>query len=620
MTFRVHRTLRRSDAELGEPGSRLGFFGVLVFVWVALLGFRLFDLQVQRHEEFAGLARSQQQTVVELDAPRGAIVDRRGRELAISVQVKTVYANPLEVQAEDAAERVGRELAEELGLRRSEARELKQRLGQPSSFTFVARKLDPQIAERVVARDLPGVYVLEESRREYPMGELAAHVLGYVGTDNTGLAGLEHEYDADVSGRSARRPLLRDASGTRFVAPWSLEETPQAGADLVLTLDATLQQAAESALARAVEQHRAKAGIMVILDATDSAVLALANVPTFDPNRFQLYSDEARHNRAVVDAYEPGSTFKMITASAVLESLAVRPDDRFDCENGAIVVSGQRIRDHKPFGVLTFREVLANSSNVGTIKAALKMGSAPLQQAVLEFGFGEDTGIDLGYENSGLVPSKAWSNLDAAYISFGQGLSASPIQLANAYAALAAGRLNRPYVVGAMRRGDELIDARPPKGRPLNLSAATRKDLIRLLEGVVEQGTGEPGAIAGFRVAGKTGTAQKSSRAGYSATGRLASFVGLAPAGSPRLVGLVMIDEPRDVTGGGVVAGPVFAEVMETALLYLGISPDRDLWERRTDFLALRRSAPTAGQEATGEAEEAPTSGILALASLRGRR
>ena len=618
MALRVHRTLRRSDAELGEPGSRLGAFGAFVFVWVALLGFRLFDLQVQQHEEFAELARSQQQTVVELDAPRGTIVDRRGRELAISVQVKTIYANPLEVQAEDAVARVAGELSKALGWRGSAVRDLEKRLGQSSTFTFVARKLDPEIAEGVLARDLPGVYSLEESRREYPMGELAAHILGYVGTDNVGLAGLEHEYDGEVRGRSARRPLLRDASGTRFVAPWSLEETPQAGADLVLTLDATLQQAAENALTRAVERHRAKAGIMVILDAADSAVLALANVPTFDPNRFQVYSEDARHNRAVVDAYEPGSTFKMITAAAVLESLAVRPDDRFDCENGAIVVSGQRIGDHKPFGVLTFREVLANSSNVGTIKAALKMGGAPLQQAVRDFGFGTDTGIDLGYENSGLVPSKEWTSLDAAYASFGHGISVSPIQLANAYAALAAGRLNRPYVVGALRRGDELIDARPEAGRPLNLSAATRKDLIRLLEGVVEQGTGEPAAVAGFRVAGKTGTAQKSDRRGYSATGRLASFVGLAPAGAPRLVGLVMIDEPRDVTGGGVVAGPIFAEVMETALLYLGIAPDRDVWERRTDFLALRRPSPARTEPVEGA--EAPTSGLLALATLRGQR
>lgn len=619
MTFRVHRTVRRSDAELGEPGSRLGSFGALVFVWVALLGFRLFDLQVQQHDEFAQLARNQQQTVVELDAPRGSIVDRRGRQLAISVQVSTVYANPIEVQAEDAVDRVARELASELGLRSRELRDLEKRLAQSSSFTFVARKIEPEIAARVHELDLPGVYLLEESRREYPMGELAAHVLGYVGTDNTGLAGLEHEYDKEVRGRSAQRPLLRDASGTRFVAPWSLHDTPQAGADLVLTLDATLQQAAELALERAVDRHRAKAGIMVILDATDSAVLALANVPTFDPNRFQHFSDEARLNRAVVDAYEPGSTFKMITAAAVLESLAVRPDDRFDCENGGIVVNGQRIRDHKPFGVLTFREVLANSSNVGTIKAALKMGSAPLQQAVREFGFGEDTGIDLGYENPGLVPSRDWSQLDAAYVSFGQGISASPIQLANAYAALAAGRMNRPYVVRALRRGDELVDTRPPAGRSLQLSAATRKDLIRLLEGVVEQGTGEAATVAGFRVAGKTGTAQKSNRSGYSATGRLASFVGLVPAGAPRLVGLVMIDEPSDLTGGGVVAGPIFAEVMESALLYLGISPDRDVWERRTDFLALRRPAP-AQVEPAGE-DEAPTSGLLALASsLRGRR
>ena len=618
MALRVHRTVRRSDAELGEPGSRLGTFGVFVFVWVALLGYRLFDLQVQQHEEFAGLARSQQQTVVELDAPRGAIVDRRGRELAISVQVNTVYANPLEVQAEDAVDRVGRELAEELGWRGDEARDLKKRLGQSSTFTFVARKLDPEVADRVLALNLPGVYALEESRREYPMGDLAAHVLGYVGTDNVGLAGLEHEYDARVRGRSAQRPLLRDASGTRFVAPWSLEDTPQAGADLVLTLDATLQQAAEAALARAVERHRAKAGIMVILDARDSAVLALANVPTFDPNRFQSSTEDARLNRAVVDAYEPGSTFKMITAAAVLESLAVRPDDRFDCQNGAIVVNGQRIRDHKPFGVLTFREVLANSSNVGTIKAALKMGSAPLQRAVREFGFGQDTGIDLGYENSGLVPSKEWSSLDAAYASFGHGISVSPIQMANAYAALAAGRLNQPYVVGALRRGDELIDARPPAGRPLELSPATRKDLIRLLEGVVEQGTGEPATVNGFRVAGKTGTAQKSSRSGYSATGRLASFVGVVPAGAPRLVGLVMIDEPRDVTGGGVVAGPVFAEVMETALLYLGIAPDRDVWERRTDFLALHRPTPAASD--SEEDTAAPSSALATLASLRGRR
>jgi cell division protein FtsI (penicillin-binding protein 3) len=541
----------------------------LGLAWIALVALRLWDLQVERHEEYRERAQRQQRRVVELDAPRGTIFDARGRELAVSVQAPTVFADPSRL--EDPA-RAAAELAAALRLER---RELERRLRRDGEFVFVARKVDHDAAERVTALALRGVGLLEESRRTYPRGEVASHVLGFVGTDNHGLSGLESTWDEEIAGETVRRQVLRDARRTLVVAPASIGDSARAGADLHLTLDASLQYLAERELAAAVRQFDAPGGVVVLLDARDSAVLAMASYPTFDPNRFGAYSQQAWRNRAVMDAYEPGSTFKMVTAAAAIEALAIHPDDRLDCEMGGITLAGTYIGDHAPFGVLSFREVMARSSNVGVIKAALRTGTDRMHAMTAAFGFGRETGIDLPGESAGIVrPRERWVGLATAYAAFGHGLSATPLQLANAYAALASNGWHQPYVVRGTSRDGRYEPADRPPAVPLPIGAATRQTLVRLLEGVVEDGgTGPGAAIPGYRVAGKTGTAEKSDRRGYSATDRVASFVGFAPSREPRLVCVVMIDEPRRAHYGGVVAAPVFSRVMSQALLYLGVPP-----------------------------------------------
>jgi len=532
---------------------------------------------VRRHPEFARKAASQQQRTVEIAAPRGAIYDARGRELAVSVEVESIYASPGAVGID--RQHAAAVLAPILG---ASAAELERRLDSDREFVWVARKLDPETSRRVRALDLPGIFFLTESRRYYPMRELAAHTLGYVGMDGEGLGGLEARYQSVVRGETATRVLLRDALKESVALPEHPFDEPVPGGDLHLTLDASLQYMAEKELRVAVENSRSRSGVLIILDPRDSAVLTIASYPTFDPNAFSRYPQEAWKNRAIADVYEPGSTFKMVTAAAAFESTKVTPDDTFFCENGHIVLGSTRINDHKSFGLLTFRDVIAKSSNVGVIKAALIVGDEPLHSMITAFGFGRRSGIDLPGESPGIVhPVGSWSRIAKAYISFGQGISVTPLQLANAFAALAnGGVVHQPYLVRAVGRDGAVEETpRAPELRRA-ITPQTAVTLERVLETVITAGTGRRAAVPGYRVAGKTGTAEKVIPGdGYSPTARMASFVGFVPARRPRLVGLVLLDEPHGATHGGDVAAPVFGAVMKQALLYLGIPPDEDLLE-----------------------------------------
>ncbi|REJ74315.1 MAG: penicillin-binding protein 2 [Acidobacteria bacterium] len=581
---RVERRLRRTRQPEGYSPARLVAVVVILGAWMVILGARLHHLQVSRYDFYQEAARRQQERRIEEHPPRGLILDARGRELAVSVEVPTVFADPelmreREVDRDDAARR----LAESLSLDTARVRRL---LDDPSSFVYVKRRVGHDEARRVEELGIAGVGLLSENRRVYPMGRVAAHVLGFVGHDNRGLAGLESRYQAEIAGKPALRRVRLDAARNMMVVPTALGPQAQPGADLLLTIDARIQHIVERELERAVRQTGSRAGSAVFLDPRDSAILAMASLPSFDPNSFRDFEARTWRNRAVMDAYEPGSTFKMITAAAALESLAVHPDDRFDCEMGGVSLDRAYIRDHKPFGVLTFREVLANSSNVGMIKAALRTGSEPFVDQVTGFGFGVPTGVDLPGESAGIVrPRERWNTMSTAYASFGHGISVTPLQLANAYAALLSGEVHRPYVVRALRRDGKVQPVARPAGQPLRLSEKTRRELIRLLEHVVEEGTGRRAAVEGYRVAGKTGTAEKSSSEGMSETGRVASFVGFAPSRGPRLVGLVMLDEPAATPSGGLLAAPVFAEVARESLIYLGIAPVLEEWQQADNVL-----------------------------------
>jgi cell division protein FtsI (penicillin-binding protein 3) len=463
------------------------------------------------------------------------------------------------------------------------------------------------VAQRIRELELPGIAFLPESKRYYPMRELAAQVLGYVGTDNVGLAGLEQEHDRLVAGKAGARTVLRDARRGTVVSPDLSFAEPEPGQDLYLTLDAALQHIVERELAQAVTERGASRGTAVFLDPETGGVLAMATYPPFDPNEFGKVPASRWRNRAIMDSFEPGSTFKIITAAAALEAGAVRPEDVFDCEMGGITLAGIRIRDHKPFGQLTFAEVIAKSSNVGVIKAVLLTGDEPFHSTIRAFGFGRPTGIDLPGENGGIVhPLERWRPLAKAYIAFGQGISVTPLQLANAAAAVAnGGKLLRPYVVAATGRGGarDLRHRSPPVvGRPVK--PETARELTALLEGVVREGTGKSAQAAGYRVAGKTGTAQIPVAGGYSRSGYYPAFVGFAPAGRPVLVGVVAIAEPKGhAYHGGQVAAPVFGAIARQMLLYLGVRPERDrpaAWPGEPR-LASQRPAPAAEPALSGE-------------------
>jgi cell division protein FtsI/penicillin-binding protein 2 len=587
--------------------SLVALFGLL---WVAAIAARLWYLQVYRYDHYAGKARRQQTTVVELDPPRGTIYDAHGRELADPADIR-------DPQATAAA------LAPLVHL---DEKVLARRLERSGDFVWVARKLDPPDAEAIRRLDLPGIHFLPESKRYYPMRELAAQVLGYVGTDNQGLAGLELVHNREIAGRPGRRTLLRDARRGTVIAPGLAAADPEPGRDLYLTLDATIQHIVERELALAVQKNRAKTGSIVLLDPATGAVLAMATYPSFDPNRYGEYSPAEWRNRAIMDAYEPGSTFKMITAAAAIGAGTVRPDEVFDCEMGGITLYGIRIRDHKPYGRLTFADVIAKSSNVGVIKAALRLGDERLYKTIREFGFGRPTGIDLPGESPGiLAPLKGWRPLTKAYISFGQGISVTPLQLTAALAAIANhGTLLKPHVVAAVGKG-ETIERRHPvppvAGHPTTPETARIVEV--LLEGVVTGGTGKSAAVPGYRVAGKTGTAQKPGVGGYAHGSYIPSFIGFAPADRPALVGVVAIDSPQGFEYyGAQVAAPAFGAITRQVLLYLGVRPERTPLVRwpgelpGTMMASLRRPVPAATAPAADlDVEElAPADAVTPLA------
>ncbi|MEZ5332876.1 MAG: penicillin-binding protein 2 [Thermoanaerobaculia bacterium] len=565
--------------------SRLLVCLVVLASWAAVAGARLYRLQVEQHETYREKASRQQQGAISLHAPRGTIYDARGRELAVSMTVESAFAVPYEVES---PRETARSLARVLDL---DANELASELAEQRSFVWVARQLDPPQAEAVRDLDLPGIHFLEESKRYYPQRELAAQVLGFVGVDNQGLGGLEALFDETVAGEALERRVLRDARrGHLLYAERSIEE-PEPGENLHLTLDATVQYILERELGRGLEKFSGKSATGVVLDPRTGAVLAMASLPGFDPNRYREFPEARRRNRVVQDAYEPGSTFKLITAASVLEANLADPADVFDCGRGSIVVYGKRINDHRSFDRLSFREVIARSSNVGAIRLGLLAGPERLHATIERFGFGRLTGIDLPGESPGLArPLESWQKRSVAYISFGQEISVTPLQLAVAFGAIAnGGVLYRPYVVDS---------GAPPEvvGRPI--AESTARSLERMLEAVVEDGTAKLAAVPGYTVAGKTGTAEKAIPGqGYVAGRYVASFVGFVPARDPRLVALIVVDEPRGpLYHGGDVAAGIFSATMQQALLYLGVPPDR---RDGTPWGELDRVASVASSDGT---------------------
>jgi len=545
--------------------------GIFAVGFLALLG-RLGYLQVLKHDEYLRLAESQHAKAVALHPKRGPILDRHGQVLAVSSGAETLYALPHRI---DDTGRLARRLAPLLG---EPAADIARRVDSAKRFVFVKRRLPPPTAQAVRELKEPALGFLEESLRLYPNRELAAHVVGFEGAEGKGLGGIEQAWDAHLAGQEGRALVERDALGREVTGAPVVLKVPHPGQGVMLTLDATLQYIAEKEIDAAWRRTRARAAMAVALDPRTGDVLAIAIRPTFNPNAFSAASDDERRNRAVTDPFEPGSTFKVILAAAALEEGVVRPGDRVYGENGAITIARTTIHDWKKYGWLTFSEVLQNSSNVGSIKVGLLLGKERYYKHMTGFGFGTPTGLGLPGESRGqLRAPDRWSGLSLATMSIGQEISVTALQIVSAFGAVAhGGRLMQPRIVRALLDGNgREVQRFEPKVVRQVISPETARTLTGMMTRVVSEGTGHNAAIAGFEVAGKTGTAQKLDPATrrYSRAPGVLSFVGFAPADDPRIAMLVMLDEPKNEQWGSEAAAPIFAAIGREALRYLHAPP-----------------------------------------------
>ena len=554
--------------------SRLVVGGLVFALWGLGIEARLVYLQVISHDELTDRAAGQQRRSIDAHPKRGEILDRDGGVLAYSVDGDAIYAVPNQI--DDVVDTVA-SVCEALECSIEMRADLEERFNRSSYFEYVQRQVPPDMARRVAELNLPGVGFLPENRRYYPNGKLAAHVVGYVGIDNQGLGGIESTYDTEITGRSGKILVQTDARGRAFSR---LESFPTAGATLELTVDKYLQHVAERELATAVREHRADSGTVVVLSPLTGEVLAMANWPTFNPNAFAESTASSRRNRAIQDIYEPGSTFKLVTASAALEEGVAVRDDLFDVSAGFIRVGNSRVPDmsvHRE--PLSFDEVISKSSNVGAIMVGLRLGPERMSRYIRRFGFGQALARDLPGQGRGIVnpPSALESERELASVSMGYAVSVTPLQMAAAANAVAnGGELVEPRLVRAVIRNGIRAET-PHRTIRRAISRETSAELTSIMELVVEKGTAKAAQVPGYRVAGKTGTSEKIVKGRYSDTDHIASFVGFVPARRPEMTILVMIDTPRGGRyTGGAVAAPVFRRIAEAGLRHLAIPSTTD--------------------------------------------
>jgi len=550
--------------------SRLMVAAGLLVLWALGIEVRLVVLQVVQYPELVARAERQQMSTVVAPAKRGEIFDRNGRLLAYSVDADTIYAVPTEIT--DAARTAAALCAALEDCTKKSREELRDRLSQSRSFVFVRRRASPMQAKRVAALGLDGVAFRKESKRYYPNRELAAHLLGYVGVDNVGLSGLEATYDKTVRGREGKLLVQTDARRHVFSR---LERSPTAGASIELTIDEHLQYIAEREVRAGVEAARADGGTAVIMDPYTGEILAMASWPTFNPNDYSDAPENARRNRAVQDLYEPGSTFKLVTASAAIEEKVVTPDEIIDVSAGNIRFGNRVIDDMHRNGPLTFTDVIVKSSNVGAIKVGLKLGAERMGLYIRRFGFGRPTSPDFPGESPGIVwePSKL-NDGALASVSMGYQVGVTPLQMAAAASVIAnGGTLFEPHVVRTIVNGGirTFVEPKPVRRAILAETAATLTDIM---EKVVREGTARGAQLVSYGVAGKTGTADKLVNGRYSPYQQNVSFVGFVPSRKPALTIIVMVDSPR-VGGdtGSAIAVPIFKRIADASLRQLGVTP-----------------------------------------------
>ncbi len=550
--------------------KRLSVIQVVIVVWMIAIGAKLVWLQVKQHDWLVARATNQQQAVISLSPMRGVIYDRNGNELARSVAVKSLYASPGYITD---ASGMADTLSDLLEVDRDD---LYKRLTSGRAAVAVKRKLDDKEVAKVEKLGLPGLRFIDEMKRFYVSGASAAHLLGFVDIDERGVGGIELSYDKLIRGQGGR--LLLDVDALNKSYDHSVED-PVPGANVSLTIDLVIQHHVEKALAEAVRSTRARGGQIVVLRPATGEILALANYPTFDPNRVSGSTEIQRRNRAVEIAFEPGSIFKLVTYAAALEEHLIRPTTMIDCGGGQIRIADRIIHDH-PYGLLTAAQALAKSSNVAAIKIGMLLGNERLASYIERFGFGRRTGIELPGESRGLFqPASEWGPTTIGSIPMGHEIGVTAVQTAAAYACIAnGGEWVKPHVLGRVTSSSgDVLEEHQPERRQV-VSEATAATLKAMLEGVVVHGTGKAARMGGYSAAGKTGTAQKVDEATgrYSQTRYVASFAGFAPVENPEVACVVSLDEPVGAHLGGAVSAPVFARVVADALHVLGVQPEND--------------------------------------------
>ena len=561
--------MRRSFKEIR---FRLGVAKIIFLLFFLAVTGRAFQLQVSRGQELRRLGEAQHVKKMTSLPKRGAVVDRSGEALAVSLVAHSVGVHPRRVGDKEG---LAKEFAKILHLKLSDVR---KNLDLDKPFVWIKRQITPPETEQIERLNAKGVEISLEPNRFYPQGQIAGQVLGFVSRDSEGLEGLELQYNNYIRGEAGSSLIEFDAKRRGMLIQGVEELRIPPGADLHLTLHSGIQHLAEKELEAAIVKNRAKAGVAIVVEPFTGGLLAVANYPSFDPNAFSKQSKERARNRAITDIYEPGSTFKTILAAAVLEEGVVGKEDLFYCEMGKYAYAGSIIHDTHPHGWLPFSKILQVSSNICFTKVAEKLKKERYYSYIEKFGFGKATGVDMPGEVAGILRSyESWAPIDLATHAFGQGIAVTPLQMAMAYAAVAnGGFLMRPYVVQRVAgpKGEALLENRPHVMRRVISEKAARTLASMLKEVTSEGGTGTMASLEGFDVAGKTGTAQKADpvNGGYSRK-HVASFVGFVPAEEPRLVVMVVVDEPEASAYGGVVAAPAFGNIARGALRYLAVAP-----------------------------------------------
>ena len=556
----------------GVVRRRIRFLGLLVPLFLLLPAARAFHLQVQEQEDLSHRAALQSRRVEKVAPKRGTIVDANGQPLAVSVPVPSVYAEREKVTNKKST---AKDLSRVLGV---SAGTLYERLARGSGFVWLNRMVEPQVAREVAEMEIEGVGLRMESRRYYPNTDLAGSVLGFVGTDQ-GLEGLENSLEEYLRGGDGLRVLNLDARGEKMTPVSSWEKTPETGSTVQLTLDRNIQFFAEQGLREGCSAIGAAGGAAVILESATGRILAMASYPGLNPNDFGRFDRRSYQNKAINYVYEPGSTFKVVTIAAALEEKVFDEKDILFCENGKFRVADAVINDHHSHGWLTLGGIISKSSNIGATKVGLEIGKDKLGGFVRAFGFGRETGILLPGEAQGILRDEdRWTQVDLANIAFGQGLGVTPIQMVNAVNVIATrGELLKPFLVEKITSfsGEVILQNRPGVYGQV-ISRDTAEKVTRMMEAVTNPGgSGENAAIHGYRVAGKTGTAQKFELAKkqYSREKYIASFAGFVPSRDPAITAIVVVDEPRQKIYGGTVAAPIWRDMVVKTLKYLNVAP-----------------------------------------------